>query len=267
MTSTRPKTESSRGGRAKASSSTDPGSPPKPDVNFPDWDRLERMLASMKGDICGRIDSQAFDLRTEIASVKQDLENTVEPMLQRLNEHDQTMRELERACTDNSTELSRLDSTVNSLKAQVKLLNDKCEDLEGRSRRNNIHLIGVPEGVEGPRQTNFIAQLLKDILKLDEAPLLDRAHRTLRAKPKDGEAPRPFIIRIHYFHVRNEILRRAGVKRQLHSCPGTKFGLLFPAVLKITLPGGSTHTFDDPDSAMDFVNANIKKSVAPDDVV
>lgn len=28
----------------------------------------------------------------------------------------------------------------------------------------------------------------------------------------------------------------AGVKWQLHSCPGTKFGLLFPAVLKITLP-------------------------------
>ncbi|TKS85154.1 hypothetical protein D9C73_020189 [Collichthys lucidus] len=109
MTSTRPKTESSRGGRAKASSSTDPGSPPKPDANFPDWDQLERMLASMKGDICGRIDSLAFDLRAEIASVKQDLENTVEPMLQQLSEHDQTMHELERACTDNSTELSRLD--------------------------------------------------------------------------------------------------------------------------------------------------------------
>ncbi|KAM7406648.1 hypothetical protein PAMP_001015 [Pampus punctatissimus] len=80
----------------------------------------------MKGDIYGRIDSLAFDLRSENASVKQDLENTVEPMLQRLNEHDQTMHELERAYTDNGTELSRLDSTVNSLKAQVKLLNDKC---------------------------------------------------------------------------------------------------------------------------------------------
>lgn len=214
MTSTRQKTDSSRGGRTKASPSTDPSSPPKLDANvdtsFPDWDRLERMLTSMKGDICGRIDSLASDLRSEIASVKQDLENTVEPMLQRLNEHDQTMHELERACTDNGTELSRLDSTVNSLKAQVKLLNDKCEDLEGRSRRNNIRLVGVPESVEGPRPTNFTAHLLRDILKLDEMPLLDRAHRTLRAKPKDGEAPRPFIIRIHYFHVRNEILRRAG---------------------------------------------------------
>lgn len=284
----------------KASTVTDPDSSPKRDANFPDWDRFERMLSSMKGDICGRIDSLAADLRSEITSVKQELENKVEPILQRLKDHDQTVLELERACTDNGTELSRLNSTVNSLKAQVKLLSDKCEDLEGRSRRNNIRLIGVPEGVEGPRPTNFIAQLLKDKLKLDETPVLDQAHRTLRAKPKAGEAPRPFIIRIHYFQVRNEILRHAGeisraspllyegqklfifpdytasvskkraafagVKRQLHSGTGIKFGLLLPAVLKITLPGGSTHTFDDPNSAMDFVDRNIKKSVTPDAV-
>ncbi|KAM7423448.1 hypothetical protein PAMA_000007 [Pampus argenteus] len=69
----------------KASSSTDRGSPPKLDANFPDWDRLERMLTSIKSDICGKIDSLAFDLRSKIASVKQDLENTVEPILQQLN--------------------------------------------------------------------------------------------------------------------------------------------------------------------------------------
>lgn len=241
------------------------------------------------------------DLRSEVTSVKQELENTVEPLLQRLNAHDQTMHELEHACIDNCTKLSKLDSTVNSLEAQVKLLSEKCEDLEGRSRRNNIRLIEVPEGLEGLRPTSFIAQLLRDILKLDETPLLDRAHHSLRAKPKEGEAPRPFIIRVHYFHVRNEILRCAGeiswaspllykgkktfifpdytmsvskkcaafagVKRELHSCPSTKFGLLFPAVLKITLPGGSTHTFDDPELAIDFVNTSIKKSVTPDAVV
>jgi len=131
------------------------------------------MLASMKGDICRRIDSLASDLCSEITLVKQELENTVEPMLQRLNAYDQTMLELERACTDNGIVRLRLDSTVNSLKAQVKLLNDKYEDLKGRPRKNNIRLIGVPEGVEGPRPTNFIAQLLTDMLKLDEMPLLD----------------------------------------------------------------------------------------------
>ena len=92
----------------------------------PDWERLESMLASMKGVICGRIDSLATELRSEITSVKQELENTVEPIRQRLNSHDRTILELERVSTDNCSQLSELDTTVNFLKAQVKLLSDKC---------------------------------------------------------------------------------------------------------------------------------------------
>lgn len=34
-------------------------------------------------------------------------------------------------------------------------------------------MIGVPEGLKGPRATDFIAQLLQDLLGLNEKPLLD----------------------------------------------------------------------------------------------
>ena len=96
------------------------------------------------------------------------------------------------------------------MKAEIKLLADKCEDLEGRARRNNIRLVGVPEGAEGVRPTEFSAKLLMDSLGLADSPLLDRAHRTLRPKPGDGKPPQPFVIRVHFFHVRNDILRWAG---------------------------------------------------------
>uniref|UniRef100_A0AAV2M4W3 C2H2-type domain-containing protein n=1 Tax=Knipowitschia caucasica TaxID=637954 RepID=A0AAV2M4W3_KNICA len=69
----------------------------------------------------------------------------------------------------------------------------KCEDLEGRSRLNNIRVVGVPEGSEDSRPTVFVAKLLQGLLGLDGEPVLDRAHRTLRPKPKDGELPRPFV--------------------------------------------------------------------------
>lgn len=136
---------------------------------------------------------------------------------------------------------------------------------------------------------------MKEILRLDEKPLLDHAHRTLRDKPREGDAPRPFIIRVHYFHIRNEILRWAGelspllyrgkrisifadytstvakkrvafgnVKRQLHSC--IKFGLIYPAVLRITLSSGDTHWFEDPAAASDFMNKKLKEAVTPSDV-
>ena len=104
------------------------------------------------------------------------------------------------------------------------------------------------------------------------------------------------MIRVLFFHVRNDILHHASeasrdspllfqgkrlfvfpdytssvakkraaftdVKRLLHSCPGVKFGLRFPATLKLTLPGGATHIFEDPATAMDFAKVNLKSGVS-----
>lgn len=299
MSTSKQKTESARAGRSKASHSSDlpqlpeSGASVANTVSSTDVELLQGMLNSLKDDICGKIDSLATELRGEISSVQKEMRNALEPLLQKVSSHDQTIRELESACTEHSDQLTGLESAVNVLKGQVSLLMDKCEDLEGRSRRNNIRLVGLQEGLEAHRPTVFVAQLLKDLLNMDEVPLLDRAHRTLRARPKEGDAPRPLVIRVHFSHVRNEILRRASeisrasplnyqgkriyifadyttsvakkraafspVKRQLRTCPGVKFGLLFPAVFKITLPDGTTNTFDSPDTALDFVNASIKK--------
>ncbi|KAJ3613996.1 hypothetical protein NHX12_017573 [Muraenolepis orangiensis] len=187
-----------------------------------------------------------------------ELKSSVEPLQRTVEAHKATMRDLEQAATDHSTQIDELEATVGMLTSQVKRLDDKCEELEGRSRRNNIRAMGIPEGLEGPRATDFVAQLLRDLLKLDEKPLLDRAHRTLQEWSGEGTPPRPFVVRVHFFHIRSQILQRAGesspllyngkrisifrdytssvakkraafvkVKRTLHSYPNVKFGLLF----------------------------------------
>lgn len=120
-----------------------------------------------------------------------------------------TVQELEHWATDHSSRIDELEATVSMLTTQVKCLDDWCEDLEGRIRRNNIRVLGVPEGLEGPRATVFVAQLVQDLLGL-EKPLLDRAHRTLWEKPKEGSLPRLFVARVHFFPVRTLILQRAG---------------------------------------------------------
>uniref|UniRef100_A0AAV2KQQ8 Uncharacterized protein n=1 Tax=Knipowitschia caucasica TaxID=637954 RepID=A0AAV2KQQ8_KNICA len=173
----------------------------------------------------------------------------------------------------------------------------KCEDWEGRSRLNNIRVVGVPEGSEDSRPTVFVAKLLQGLLGLDVEPVLDRAHRTLRPKPKDGELPRPFVVRVNMFQQRCVILQKAGssgplfykgkrvsifpdfttsvakkraafakVKKELHSCPGVKFGLFYPARLHITPPSGQTHKFEDLTLAMDFVLKRLKTVVIPESV-
>lgn len=200
-----------------------------------------------------------------------------------------TVQELERTATDHSFCINKLETTVSMLTTQVKRLDDRCEDLEGRSRRNNICVLSVPDGLEGPRATDFIAELLLDLRGLNEKPLLDRAHQALREKPKDGDPPEPFIARVHFFHVQTRILqwaevtspllykgkrisicpdytssvakKQAGfgtIKRNLRSYPDVKFGLLYLATLRITMPDGISHRFEDPAKATDFVNKNCK---------
>uniref|UniRef100_UPI001EAF10AE histone deacetylase 7-like n=1 Tax=Oncorhynchus gorbuscha TaxID=8017 RepID=UPI001EAF10AE len=109
------------------------------------------------------------------------------------------------------------------------------------------------------------------------------------------ENPRDHLSsRVHFFHVHNDILRRSGeassllykgkrvtifanyttavakkrasfgaVKRQLRDCTGVKFGLIYPAVLRLTLPDSSEHRFEDPALAANFINKNMKVAVVP----
>lgn len=202
-----------------------------------------------------------------------ELMSATESMLQKINDHGKTIHKLEQTSSNHSDQLSSLDSAVNMLKAQMKLLADKSEDLEGRSRRNNLWLVGIPEGTEGPRPTEFIGQLLKDLLSLDEEPLIDRAHHTIRAKLKEGEAPRPFIIRVYFFHIRNEILCRASKttcdspllfqgKSRGESQVVLLLGLMFPAVLKIALLSGASHTFENPAIASTFIASNLAMKIS-----
>lgn len=289
MSNLRPK-DAVRGAR-KTAHATEPASPTSIEANTGcalDANLLQSMIDSLKGDIFGKIDDLSTSLRSEISAVRQELKSSIEPLQRAVDAHEETVRELERSATDHSTRINQLEATVSKLTKDVTHLENKCEDLEGRSRRNNIHVVGVPEGAEGPRATDFIAQLLQDALGLTDKPLLDRAHRTPRERPREGNPPRPFVARIHFFHVRNLILQRAGetpllyngkrisvfpdytssvakkraafaaVKRSLRSFPEVKFGLLFPAVLKVTMPDGTSRRFEDPIAAADFVSKNCK---------
>lgn len=290
MSNTRPK-ESSKGGR-RAPHATGPGSTcteAPGDASGLDTTMLQSMMDSLRSDIFGKIDDLSTGLRSEIASVRQELKSSIEPLQRTVEAHAVTVCDLERSASDHGGRIVELEATVSMLTKRAAGLEDKYEDLEARSRRNNIRLLGVPEGVEGPRPTDFIAQLLRDLLGLNETPLLDQAHRTLREKPKEGEPPRPILARIHFFHVRSLILQRAGeaspllykgkkvsvfpdytssvakkraaftpVKRILRSHSAVRFGLLYPAVLRITMPDGTSHRFEDPSVATEFINKNCK---------
>lgn len=58
--------------------------------------------------------------------------------------------------------VSAIEVTVSELQSQIKEPQVKCEDLENRSYRNNIRLVGVPEEQEGVMVSQFVSSLLHE---------------------------------------------------------------------------------------------------------
>ncbi|KAJ3587576.1 hypothetical protein NHX12_011173 [Muraenolepis orangiensis] len=100
-----------------------------------------------------------------------------------------------------------LEATVKGLKSEVSRLINKCLDLEGRSRRQNVRLVGIEEGNEGNNPRQFCTTVLKEILELEDIPRLNRGHHALAPKPREGERPREFVIRVHHGDIKDCILR------------------------------------------------------------
>lgn len=160
---------------------------------------------------CAAISSE---MQASLAPINQSLD----ALRKKLDDYEPRFTEMEEALTDHSDRLTSLEKRVEKLQQENKELTEKTDDLENRSRRNNLRVMGLPEGYEGGAVSAFMSKFLVDLLQDDSfktAPELDRAHRTLRAKPTDGERPRPIIIRFLCFQQREQVLTIARRKGQL----------------------------------------------------
>ncbi len=68
--------------------------------------------------------------------------------------------------------------TVTDLRNQLERLTEKMTDMEDRSRRNNVRLVGLPEGAEGSNAAGFLrVNLSKWIPSLRDRDIeIERAH-------------------------------------------------------------------------------------------
>ncbi|KAJ1189349.1 hypothetical protein NDU88_006097 [Pleurodeles waltl] len=86
------------------------------------------------------------------------------------------------------------------------------DDLESRSRRNNLRIVGIAESTSIANMENFIKSLLIQLLGRDTFSaffVVERAHRSLPARPLPGAPPRPVIARLLNYRDRDAALRRA----------------------------------------------------------
>ena len=252
------------------------------------------MLASLRKDIADIFKKELQDtLGDALSTIKLDLQTVKTQLANDKAANDATMSklkgtvgEMEHALNECSDDITEMKATIKSLTANVAKLENKCEDLESRSRRNNVRIVGVPEGPD-TCTTAAVAALLKEAFDLVKEPLLDRSHRTLQPKPKPGDRPRAIVCSFHYHSDCVDILRRARelrqikfrdltisvfpdhtakiararaafneVRRQLRGIDGARYGLIHPARLRITY-NGVEKDFVSAEEASDYVKTLI----------
>ncbi len=83
-------------------------------------------------------------------------------------------------------------------------------DMEDKSKRNNVQLVGLPEGMEGSDVAGFLRiNLCKWIPSLKDHNIeIDQAHRVYDGR-KNSDRPRTLIFRVLRWHDRLEILKGA----------------------------------------------------------
>ncbi|KAJ1119328.1 hypothetical protein NDU88_007514 [Pleurodeles waltl] len=100
---------------------------------------------------------------------------------------------------------------IAKLQQQTEALQERIEDAEGRLRRNNIRIIGLPEGKEGKDPTRYIETWLQSIAKdkLSIHFVVEREHRIPGRKPIPGAPARPVRARILNYRDRDVTLQVA----------------------------------------------------------
>uniref|UniRef100_H2ZZC0 L1 transposable element RRM domain-containing protein n=1 Tax=Latimeria chalumnae TaxID=7897 RepID=H2ZZC0_LATCH len=182
-------------------------------------------------------------------------------------------------------QIQQLESGMRDLGKKLEAALTKVNDLENRSHRNNIRIVGFPENVEEGSPMSFLSKKIPELLGLESGMNLDieRAHRTLAPRPAPGQRPRAFMVRFLKFQMKELVLRTvrtkgtikwnesgihffpdlsrelqakrqrfAGVRQRLRD-KGARYRTFYPAVLKITINGVTT-TFSAPEEAEAFVN-------------
>uniref|UniRef100_A0AAV2KVU7 L1 transposable element RRM domain-containing protein n=1 Tax=Knipowitschia caucasica TaxID=637954 RepID=A0AAV2KVU7_KNICA len=232
-----------------------------------------------------KAEMQKDELAKQISGLRDELMASIDQANNRVGMLDERTASLEEAVNMHSNKMADLEQQVVGLKKELEGLLAKTEDLEARSRRCNLRIFGVKEGQEtGARVSTYVAELLQYVFKLDTEPVIDRAHCTLQKTPDKGHPPRAFVVKCHYYQEKDAILRKAlasqrlvskdgdtvrvfpdythNVARQraafiqakqlLRQCEGVKYGLLYPAKLKITTGDGEQKMFTDPMKATTF---------------
>lgn len=151
------------------------------------------------------------------SSIQQSFKNALHHHMAALDDLGERVNHIETKMGEFSEAHNGLVDAHNHLEDEMSSLAAKLTDLEDRNRRNNIKFRGVPESVPPADLVPFLQRLIKSVLPevTTHDLVIDRAHRLPKPKSIPESAPRDVIARIHFYHIKEELMQTARKLPQL----------------------------------------------------
>ncbi|KAF3832058.1 hypothetical protein F7725_025723 [Dissostichus mawsoni] len=186
--------------------------------------KLDRIGSQMEEHLRG-VREEMGQLREYMDKHGEDMKQGLDSFREETNRNFETeaeMRAQKKDIDDSRRATDVQDIITASLEQQTKL-QDKLSDTEGRSRRNNVRIWGLKEGIEGDSVSEYFNRLIHNQLGMSEDIKLEiqRAHRALALNPQPDKFPRAIIVNFLTFdhdyssEVAAKRRKYAGLKRIL----------------------------------------------------
>ncbi|KAL6469089.1 hypothetical protein MHYP_G00226130 [Metynnis hypsauchen] len=116
---------------------------------------------------------------------------------------------------DDSADIQQ--TAIAKLRGELAQLLTTVDDLENRSRRKNLRIIGLPEKAEGSDLTKFLREMFPTWLELPAELSMEikRAHRSPTALSNSKTTPRNITVRFLRYSDKETILRATQVKQHV----------------------------------------------------
>lgn len=157
------------------------------------------LRADIKADIEASIDLLRKEVREKLVTIQADVDSIGARTL-----------DLDAQQCDTENRLTHTEEGIVDLRKRLKMAELKGEDLENRSRRDNIRVRGLEEESEGPDLDAFMVGLFSTLLG-EEAPAvsLERVHRVGPRRLGGARPPRDVLAKFSSFKVKEKILQKA----------------------------------------------------------
>lgn len=219
----------------------------------------------------GSLGEQMKGIKEELTLVRQDLKMITE-----------RVTEVEKRISLIEDDLLPMKQEAKIWREKIEKLTGKVDEMENRLRRDNVRVVGFPEGSEGLDPIVFLENWVLGVFggeTFTQQFSIERAHRVPFRPPAPGTPPRPFLVKFLNYKDKIKLLRKAremgkilykdirisifpdfspdlqrrraeflGVKRNLQRY-NVSYALLYPAKLRINALGGSQF-FESPAKAL-----------------